>query len=89
MKDRTLIWILLGFLILLFILFLLLASPLLPEDTRQSLLNSFQNAQTRITETTSLIGETLADGVARFGQAVLALVESALNSIQFKGDPVR
>ncbi|WP_322510212.1 hypothetical protein [Anaerolinea sp.] len=87
MKNRTLVWILLGFLILLFVFFLLLASPLLPEETRQSLFTSFQEVQKRITDTTSLMGETIADGIARLGQAVLAIVEAALNSIQFKGDP--
>ncbi len=88
MKDRTILWILLGFLVVLFIFFLMLATPILPENTRQSLLTSFQDLQQRTTETISLMGETIADGVARFGQAVLAITEAALNSIQFKGDPI-
>ncbi len=88
MKDRTILWILLGFLVVLFIFFLMLATPILPENTRQSLLTSFQDLQQRITESISLMGETIADGVARFGQAVLAITEAALNSIQFKGDPI-
>jgi len=89
MKDRTILWILSGFLVVLFIFFLLLATPILPENTRQSLFVLFQDFQKRIIETTSLMGETIADGVARFGQAVLAITEATLNSIQFKGDPVR